>query len=341
MQSEEAGEAPPEFLSQEEKDKSTSSKWDESTISADWGEDTANIRAYNCPSCGAELMCEATTAATHCPYCGNPSIVPGQFGGTLKPDYVIPFKLDKEAAIAALKKHYGKKLFLPKTFSSGNQIKKLQGIYVPFWLFNGNAAAECYYTATNSHTHREGDYKVTRTDHFDVRRFGTVAFERIPTDASKKMPDDLMDSIEPFNYAEIKTFSMAYLPGYMADRYDVSIAESSQRADNRCAKTAKDLMRASVHGYQVVSERHSDVYIDRGEVHYALLPVWILKTKWQNRDYLFAMNGQTGKLVGNLPVSKGRFWGFCTGFTAVFTAALYFSGIGSFLGRMLILLFGN
>ena len=68
----------------------------------DWGSDAAKMRAYNCPSCGAELICEETTAATACPYCGNPTIVPGQLSGTLRPDFVIPFKLDKVAAKKAL-----------------------------------------------------------------------------------------------------------------------------------------------------------------------------------------------------------------------------------------------
>ena len=80
--------------------------WDTSELNNDWGSEAEGMRAYNCPSCGAELICDETTAATSCPYCGNPAIVPGQLGGTLKPDYVLPFKLKKEDAIKALKKHY-------------------------------------------------------------------------------------------------------------------------------------------------------------------------------------------------------------------------------------------
>ena len=142
------------------------------------GADGEGMKAYSCPSCGAELICEATTAATSCPYCGNNTIVPGQFGGTMKPDYVIPFKLDKKAAVAALKKHYSKKFFLPRAFSSGNHLEEVQGIYVPFWLFDAGAEADCRFHATRSHTHTDGDYRVTVTEHFDVRRSGTMEFER-------------------------------------------------------------------------------------------------------------------------------------------------------------------
>lgn len=86
------------------------SDWDSSGLSEDWGADAADMKAYCCPSCGAELLCDATTAATSCPYCGNPSVLPGQFSGILKPDFVLPFKLSKEDAIKALKKHYLKSL---------------------------------------------------------------------------------------------------------------------------------------------------------------------------------------------------------------------------------------
>ncbi len=329
------GDVPPEqaaaTLSETEKEEYTHSQWDGSTISADWGELGANVRVYNCPSCGAELFCDVTTAASSCPYCGNPTIVPGQFHGTLKPDFVIPFKLDKDAAVSALKKHYSGRMFLPKTFTDSNHIKKLQGVYVPFWLFNADANAECYFEGLNSSTHREGDYRVTVTKHYDVRRFGTVRFVRVPTDASKKMPDDMMDSIEPFDYSELKPFSTAYLPGYLADISDVSVQESSPRADRRCTTSAVDVMRRDVTGYGEVRTRSTNVYINRGKAEYALLPVWILKTKWMNKDYLFAMNGQTGKLVGDLPVSKGRFWAWCAGITAVLAAVFYFLGVGGFI----------
>ena len=255
--------------------------WDTSGLQEDWGVDGQGMKSYSCPSCGAELICDATTAATSCPYCGNNTIVPGQFSGTMKPDYVIPFKLDKKAAIAALKKHYSKKFFLPRAFTSGNHLEEVQGIYVPFWLFDTGAEADCRFHATRSHTHRDGDYRVTVTEHFDVWRSGTMEFERVPVDGSKKMPDDYMDSIEPFDYADLKPFSAAYLPGYLADKYDVTAQESMERADRRCHNSAIDQMRRDVSGYETVNQVGGNVRLRRGKVHYALMPVWTLRTKWK------------------------------------------------------------
>ena len=301
-----------------EEEASGGGQWDVSGLSDDWGADAGDMRVYSCPSCCAELICEETTAVTSCPYCGNPTVVPGQFSGALKPDCVIPFKLKKEAAVAALKKHYEGRPFLPDAFKNENHIQEIKGVYVPFWLFSGEAECRAVYDCSRSHTYRSGSYDVTHTDHFEVLREGTVAFSRIPVDGSTKMPDDYMDSIEPFDYSELKDFSTGYLPGYLADKFDVSAEECSPRADERARSTAESALRGSVISYSMVLERHKDITLRRGEVTYALLPVWLLSTRWNGENWLFAMNGQTGKFVGRLPVDKKKKWGI---FAAVYAAA--------------------
>ena len=171
------------------------SSWDTSDFCEDWGAEGDGMRVYGCPSCGAQLICEESTAAASCPYCGNPTVVPGQFSGALRPDFIIPFKLGKEDAVKALKSHYKGKFFLPKSFTGENHVQEIRGIYVPFWMFDGEAEGDAHYEATRSRTYRSGDYEVTETKHYDVYRAGTVTFEKVPVDASSKMPDDHMDSI--------------------------------------------------------------------------------------------------------------------------------------------------
>ena len=165
------------------------SEWDTSGFCQDWGAESDGMRAYSCPSCGAELICDQTTAATSCPYCGNPTVVPGQFAGQLRPDFIIPFKLGKEAAVKALKKHYNGKLFLPKRFKTENHVQKIQGVYVPFWMFDGEAEGDAHYEATRTHTYESNDERVTETEFYHIYRAGSVAFEMVPVDASSKMPD--------------------------------------------------------------------------------------------------------------------------------------------------------
>ena len=311
-------------------------EWDLSGLNDNWGEDADGMRVYNCPSCCAELICEETTAVTSCPYCGNPSVIPGQFSGTLKPDLVIPFKVTKQAAMQALKEHYKGRPFLPSAFKNENHIEEIKGVYVPFWLFNGEAECTATYDCGRSHTYRSGSYDVLHTDHFEVMRQGTVSFQRIPVDGSTKMPDDYMDSIEPFDYDELKPFSTAYMPGYMADKYDISAEACSARADRRAEATAAECLRGSVMTYSSVLERHKDIKLHRGDVKYALLPVWLLSTRWNGTNWLFAMNGQTGKFVGKLPVDRKKKWGIFAGIYAA--AALVTAGIILIPGGLLHLL---
>ena len=296
--------------------------WDTSDLSRDWGAEADGLRVYSCPSCGAELICDQSTAATACPYCGNPAIVPGQFSGALRPDYILPFRLSKDDAVQALRAHYKGKPFLPRSFTSANHIEQIQGVYVPFWLFDGGAEGAASYRASNTNVFETGDYEITETRHYHVVRAGSLAFEKIPVDASSKMPDDHMDSIEPFDYAQLRPFSTAYLPGYLADKYDVTIDDSRDRADTRCRETLAQALRDTLTGYGACVTAREDIALRRGKVHYALLPVWMLSTKWRGQDFLFAMNGQTGKLVGDLPTDRGRFWGMFAAIAAPLTVAL-------------------
>jgi uncharacterized Zn finger protein (UPF0148 family) len=297
----------------------------------DWGADGAGMKTYSCPSCGAQLVCDASSAASSCPYCGNPTVVSGQFGGALRPDWVIPFRLDKNQAVAALKRHYQGKILLPRAFKSENQLQKLQGVYVPFWLFTGRAQADCRFRAEQIFVHQEGDWEVTTTRHYQVSRRGTLDFARVPADGSSRMPDDCMDSLEPFDYGELKPFSAAYLPGFLADRYDVGADESAGRAGKRCENSAAGAMQRDVQGYSTVVTTSADVKLQREKTEYALLPVWTLLTKWRGKDYFFTMNGQTGKFVGDLPVSKAKYWGIFAGVTIGAGLLLSLLGVGNWL----------
>ena len=288
-----------------------------------WSEAEAEgLNSYSCPTCGAELVCDETTAATTCPYCGNPTVLGGKLSGKLKPEYILPFKLDKKAAIAQLTRYYKGKAFLPKAFKSQNHIAEIQGVYVPFWLYDANVEADMTFNATRSHTHTTPDEYITETDHFLVHRQGSLSFEKVPVDGATKMPDGHMDAIEPYDYGGLKPFAMSYLPGFLAEKYDVSKDESSRRARVRCENSAENAVRNTVLGYETCVTARKNLRVKPGDVKYALMPVWLLSTQWQGKNFLFAMNGQTGKLIGDLPIDKKRLWAFIGGAFAVGTALL-------------------
>ena len=285
-------------------------QWDITMTNNFTQEEAAYMRGYSCPSCAAEIVCEQTTAATACPYCGNPTVIPGQFSAQLKPDYIIPFKLDKDKAKEELLKYYKGKKLLPTNFSNSNHIEEIKGIYVPFWLYNGETDAHMRFRATKTRTYTSGNYRITETDHYRITREGNVAFQMVPVDASSKMPDAHMDSVEPYDYSDLKQFSLGYLPGFLADKYDQDAEFCSKRANERIVASTEDVMRNTITGYSTVTREYSNINLKKGDVNYVLMPVWLLSTKWKEKTFLFAMNGQTGKLIGDLPVDWGRFWGW-------------------------------
>lgn len=310
------------FAREAEEAKNADQTWDTAGTEDDWGEEGAHLKTYSCPSCGAELICDEATAAISCPYCGNNTILPGQFRGARRPELVIPFQVGKEEALKALKDHYKGKRLLPKSFCDENHIQEIKGIYVPFWLFDGKAEADVRFTATRTSVMTTAKERITTTRHFNVRRAGTVDFEKIPVDASKKMPDDYMDALEPFDYTALKDFSTAYLPGFFADIPDVTVEECGRRAETRAEETVLDAMRRQVSGYETCIPIQQSAQLRRGQVRCALLPVWLLSTQWQGKTFLFAMNGQTGKMVSDLPVDKGLYWKYWGGITAGVTVLL-------------------
>ena len=146
------------------------------------------LRSMTCSSCGAEITCDATTAVSECPYCGNPAVTPGAFVDMARPDGVVPFKLDKDAAVAALNDYYKGKRFLPKKFIAANKVEHIQGVYVPFWLYDGSVEGSGTFECRNERTYRSGDEEVTRTTVYEAYRAGDLDFERVPVDGSAKMP---------------------------------------------------------------------------------------------------------------------------------------------------------
>lgn len=283
----------------------------------EWEEEGKAI--FACRSCGAELVADENTAATVCPYCGNATVLAGRLSGVLKPDMVIPFKVEKEQAIAALKQFCRRKPLLPKFFLDDHRIESITGIYVPFWLFDADADADMTYRATRVRSWRQGDYRITETSHFLVRRSGEIGFDRVPVDGSKKMDDAYMEAIEPYDYGEAVDFATAYLSGYLADKYDVDSTSASPRATERIKDSTQRTFDSTVVGYSSVTPRHRSIKLSDSKVHYALMPVWMLNTVYRGKTYTFAMNGQTGKFVGELPVDRLKYWLWTGGITAAVT----------------------
>lgn len=271
----------------------------------EWNEDEkSKINVYSCNSCGGEIIADETTGATHCPYCGNPVVMTSKFKNDLKPDLIIPFSVTREQAKDKLKELYKGKKLLPKVFSAENHLEEIKGIYVPVWLFDAKADASVSYSMKNIRSWSDSNYRYTETSFFDGFREGSIEYTDVPVDGASKMPDEIMESIEPFDVSKAVEFNTAYLSGFLADRYDVEEDKCITRANERIKKSTEDAFMNTISGYTSVSVNDSHISLSNSKAKYALYPVWLLTTKYAGEQYLFAVNGQNGKIVGNMPVDK-------------------------------------
>ena len=264
---------------------------------------TAAVEGYLCPECGAQLMQDDFIAAYTCPYCGNNEVAPHRFEGKFEPDYVIRFALSKREAIERYEADLATKRFLPDDFTSEARIISTQGTYVPFWLNSGVVDFDLTFRADYK---KDSKSPSVYTYH---HRVGTYDYSRVPADGSERMADDMMDSIEPYDYTKLEPFSTGALPGFVAERYTVSVEQANARVDSRVAQSAINAAKSTVtypHKRPVMYANHCRTFGHRQPAEQALLPVWLLVIAYKGSKYLVGVNGQTGKVAVNLPIDERK-----------------------------------
>ena len=281
-------------------------QWDSPTTGEWVDAEDSGISAFLCPSCGGEIVADGNTAATFCPYCSNPTILPSRLSGMLKPEGILPFQTSKEDAKAAFLKLCKGKPLLPKFFTQSYQVEKITGLYVPFWLCDCSGDYQGSYKATRLHHWSDSEYDYTRTDHYMLQRSAKAHFSGIPFDGSSKMDDTVMESIEPFDYGQLQPFDAAYLTGFLADKYDVTAENGQARIRERVDASFASQISVSTIGYSSVIPTSRQLKMEHGKAKYVLLPVWILNTRYNDKIYPFVMNGQTGKMTGTFPICPKR-----------------------------------
>lgn len=286
-----------------------------------------SVSTYHCPSCGAEIMTDANTTATFCTFCGSPTIIPSKLSGVYRPANVIPFKISREQAQEAFKKWCRNGRFTPKDFASPQELEKLTGIYVPFWLFDCTVDGGMTANATRVRTWPMGDYLYTNTKYYAVRRRAIMEYDKVPADGSVRLEDGTMDLLEPYDYQELESFQMPYLSGYQAEKFDQTPKDVYPRIKERLDGYTRQKVRDTIVGYTTVTNvQFQNVYRGTNAV-YTLLPVWLHRYRYKGQTYQFAMNGQTGKIVGTPPVDRKRVGAWFGGIAAGIFAALFLGGM--------------
>jgi len=271
---------------------------------------------FFCQNCGAVIVSDENTAATWCHYCDAPVVMRERLSGQLAPTYVIPFKVTKEEAQKAFENWSKKGLFTPKKFRDAKKLKSVQGIYVPFWLYDVSSEGATSAHATKVRRYTRGDYIYTETSHYNVFRRAKLNYIRVPADASEKMNDNIMNLLEPYHYSELQQFQMPYLSGFYADKYSYKAEEMYDRVKARVDGFVKQYIRGTISGYTTVNYQSEIVNSEMKHADYTMLPVWIFNYDYNDTEHMFAMNGQTGKIVGTLPIDKKRAFGFGSLFAA-------------------------
>lgn len=300
-------------------------------------DDNIEYVSYHCESCGAEIIADSETAATFCVYCGNTAILQSKLSGRFAPDLVIPFKKTKEEAIEAFKGLSKGRPLMPKDFNNEKNIEKIRGIYIPFWLFDINNSGDIEMSATTVDTWRVGDTRYTKTNYYKVVRGGTMDYTKVPIDGSTRFDNDIMNTIEPFDYNELVPYNHAYLSGFYAEKYDQEAKDVFAEAADRSINSTKEVFKNDTRGYTTKTIVKDTVIAKENNRYYALLPVWMVNVKYKDKMHIFAMNAQTGEFIGNIPLDVGKaFLYFFLIFIGVFAVIIILSLIVYGLGGIML-----
>jgi len=268
--------------------------------------EATELDSYHCQNCGAELVTDATLAATHCLYCLSPTIIKTRFAGEFKPQSLIPFYLTKEQAEGIYREWIAKKRFAPDEFKTADEISKITGVYAPFWLFDCQVSGRIDGEGTRSNSYVMGDYRVTNTKYYQVVRAGDYRYERVPVDASMKLDDELMKAVEPFDYSALTDFSLQYMSGFTAEKYDKPADEAEKIMAQRVESQTESQLRREAGDYSSFRIRDKAFTLKDKSHAYSMLPVYVLVDQYNGKEYLFMINGQTGKVCGEAPVSNTK-----------------------------------
>lgn len=262
---------------------------------------------YVCNYCGGEVFIDEKSTATSCPFCDNPIVLSNKFNQDLKIDYIVPFQIKKDEIKTAFENHMKSKKFLPQVFKEHNLLKEIKGIYVPYWIFDITLENNSTFKGEIIKEQIIGEKKHINTSYYDLYRKASANFKDLPVSASKKLDEKILDSLEPFDLNLKKDFTPDYLSGFYAENYDSSADEKINHILNRTKRSMEDEVVKSIIGYDDLDTLSNDTVLINQEVKYALLPIWILTTRYNGNEYVFASNGINGKLIGDLPFDKSLY----------------------------------
>lgn len=279
---------------------------------------------YRCQNCGSEIMTDETTVATHCYYCHSPVVLEGKLTSDMRPDCVLPFKVDKEKAAEQFMKWVKSKRFVPKSFFKQAQIESMTGVYYPHFISDCVVEARSEGECRNIHRSEGATHITIKTDHYHVRREADLSFHSILRPALSKANRKLSEGVHPYPLEDMKPFSDAYLSGFVAERRDIEAESIRPDLERETSDYVSELMNDTAYQYSSASLSHTS-RLKSVKTQYALLPMWLLtypNKQKKEEPYYYAMNGSTGEVCGKLPIDRKKLYLTALGFgAAIFAAA--------------------
>lgn len=285
-----------------------------------------NAVLYSCPSCGAQVITDETTAATTCYYCSNPIVLSGKLSGEMKPDLIIPFKIDKKNAISQFKEMCGKKKFLPENFITDSRLEEIKGVYFPYWYIDCETNGSINATSKQVRTWIVGDIQYSETTKRGHFRQGNMQIRNMPEVALKGNNRDIMRYVCPFNPDDFVSFSMSYLSGFFAEKRNIESSEIESGVEQKIRHLSEEKLERTIE-VPNVTLKDSNIRVSELSWKYNLLPVWVLNYKHKEKNYIYALNGQTGKVYGELPVCNKKLAGLFAGVAAAASLLITLAGV--------------
>lgn len=263
-----------------------------------------------CESCGGEWSVGEYELSAKCPYCSQYVIYDDRVKGEYEPSKILPFKVGKEQAKTMIRKEYQKKMYAPGSFLSEANLEKMEGFYVPFWLYNYNVNVD--FIGRGYRERVESGYKEDSVvgAYYRIHRNFDASFRRVPVDASLNMPNQIMDELEPYDYTEFQNFNPKYVSGFLGEIYNFDDKENEFRAIKKMKRDAEGLLNKSLSNFKTIITVDKKLDVQNKGTEYALLPVWKYLYTYRGKEYNCYINGQTGKVIGEAPFSKGKLVAF-------------------------------
>ena len=273
---------------------------------------------FHCSSCGAQLITDKTTTITRCVFCGSQQMIKQRMTGRFEPKKILPFKINQASFLSIYRTFINKKIFAPNEFRNNPFIKEIRGLYVPFYLYNYNVIS---YGRGQAEERRD---KTTYYKWFEYQQQETAL---VQIDGSTRLDDSIMSSLEPFYMNALVDYNPAYITGFQAEKTDEAAESLDMKAENRVIMQSNKVVNNHVRPYRQTGGYLVSDFTKKCDPEYALFPIWFVNTNFNNKKYSYAINGQTGKVVGEVPISKPKFYTLMSILTSIAVVLTLFIGI--------------